>query len=366
MSNQMRPNFQVNSFLLFFMIHSAQLGIGILVFQRALVKEAGYDSWISVLLAGLMAHLSLFFIFRMLKYEHQDISEIHQFVYGKWLGRLFTLFIIVQFAWTGLTVLHAYIRIIQIWMFPQLPAWFPTLIILILAYYTIAGGFRVIVGMCFFKIILAFIITLPMFFTLSYAQWGNLSLVPVHTMTELWNATKAVTFNYAGMITILVYYPFIQEGQKSKSYAYLGNAATTFLYLIVTFMCFLFYSENQLKITIWPFLTMTKTVSFTIIERFELVFVAAWVLVIVPIVIQNLWCASRLAKKVFKVKQKYPLILFMMIYVIASHFIDDSEEVRFLYEWNAKYAFYVSYVYTLVLFLGYMLIRKIKSRSQPS
>ncbi|HWO95864.1 MAG TPA: GerAB/ArcD/ProY family transporter [Bacillus sp. (in: firmicutes)] len=366
MSNQIKPNFQVNPFFLFFLIHSAQLGIGILTFQRMLVKEAGYDSWISVLLAGLMAHLSLFFIFRMLKYEHQDISDIHQFVYGKWLGKCFTLIITIQFIWTGLTVLHAYIRIIQIWMFPKLPTWFPTLLILVLAYYTITGGFRVIVGMCFFKIILAFIITLPMFFTLVYAQWRNLSLIPVHTMTELWNATKGITFNYAGMTTILVYYPFIKEGQKSKKYAYLGNAATTFLYLIVTLMCFMFYSEKQLKITIWPFLVMTKTVSFTIIERFDLVFVAAWLLVVVPIVIQNLWCSSRLAKQVFKVKQKYPLILFMIIYVIVSHFVDDGQEVRALYEWNAKFAFYVSYAYIFILFLEYMLIRRIKSWSQPS
>lgn len=356
----------MNSFLLFFMIHSAQLGIGILAFQRAIVKEAGYDSWISVLLAGLLAHLSLFFIFRMLKYEHQDISEIHQFVYGKWLGKWFTLIIMAQFIWTGQTILYAYVRIIHIWMFPFLPTWFPTLMILVLAYYTIAGGFRVIAGMCFFKIILAFIITLPMFFTLDYVRWGHLSLIPTHTINELWNATKSVTFNYTGMITILVYYPFIKEGQKSKSYAYLGNAATTFLYLIVTFMCFLFYSEKQLKITIWPFLTMTKIISFNIIQRFDLVFIAAWVLVIIPIVIQNLWCASRLAKQVFEVKQKYPLILFMIIYVIVSHFVDDSREVRFLYEWNAKFAFYVSYSYILVLFLGYMLMRKIKGRSQSS
>lgn len=366
MSTQIKPSFQVNSFLLFFMIHSSSIGVGILSFPRVIVKEAGYDSWIGVIVAGLMVHLSLFFMFRMLKYEHQDLSHIHRFVYGKWLGKLFTFVFIIQFVWSGLVILRGYVRIMQIWLFPELPTWLPTLMILALLYYTIAGGFRVIVGMCFFKVIFSAIITFPVFFTLGDAHFGNLSLIPIHTMKELWDATKAMAFSYSGFETVLVYYPFIKDGQQSKRYAYLGNAATTLLYLSVAFMCFLFYSEKQLHTVLWPYLTMSSSLSFPIIQRFELVFVSFWVLVIIPAVIQYLWSASRLAKDVFKVKQKYPLLLFMMILVVISHFIDDVHKFEMLGNWNGKFAFYLSYVYIPILSLGYTLMRKVKRQSQSS
>ncbi|WP_078413099.1 GerAB/ArcD/ProY family transporter [Priestia abyssalis] len=366
MSNQVKPSFQVNSFLLFFLIHSSQVGVGILLFQRSIVKEAGYDSWIGIVLAGLMAHLSLFFMFRMLKYEHQDISQVHQFVYGKWLGRLFTSLFIIEFTWSGLAILRDYVRLLQIWIFPDLPTWIPTCLILALLYYTIAGGFRVMAGMSFFKVMFTFAIILPMFFTLGYAHFGNLSLIPTHTMKELWDATTSMSFSYAGFETILVYYPFIKEGQKSKSYAYLGNAATTLLYLLTAFMCFIFYSEKQLTTLIWPYLTMASNLEFSTIQRLETIFVSTWVLVIAPAVIQHLWCASRLTKNMFKVKQKYPLIFFMIIIVVMSNIIDDSQEWDLIRDWNGKIAFYQNYVYIPVLFFGYLLMRKVKHTSPSS
>lgn len=366
MSNQVKPSFQVNPFLVFFMIHSPQVGVGILTFPRSIAKEAGYDSWIGIIAAGLMTHLSLFLIFRLLKHEHQSLSHIHQFVYGKWLGRLFTLLFIIQFLWSGLAILREYVRVMQVWMFPLLPTWLPTLLILILLYYTIAGGFRVMVGMCFFKVIFSAIITFPVFFTLGDVEFGNFSFIPIHTVKELWGATQTMAFSYIGFEMILVYYPFIQEGKKSKKYAYLANAATTLLYLVVTFMCFLFYSEKQLSTVIWPYLKLSSSLEFSMIQRFEFVFISAWVLVIVPAVILYLWCASRLAKEVFKVKQKYPLLLFMVIYIVISQFVDDSHELQLLEKWSGKVAFYLNYVYLPVLFVLYMLMRKMKRPSASS
>ncbi|HWO97814.1 MAG TPA: GerAB/ArcD/ProY family transporter [Bacillus sp. (in: firmicutes)] len=365
MSNQVKSTYQVSPFMVFFMIHSAQVGVGILTFPRSIAKEAGYDSWLGVIVAGLLTHLSLFIIFRLLKHEHQGLSNIHRFVYGKWLGRLFTFVFIVQFLWSGLAILREYVRVIQVWMFPSLPTWLPTLLILVLLYYTIAGGFRVMVGMCFFKVIIAAIITFPVFFTLRDAALGNFSFIPVHAMKEIWSAAKTMAFSYIGFEMILVYYPFIQKGQKSKKYAYLANATTTLLYLVVTFMCFLFYSEKQLSAVIWPYLKLSSSLEFSIIQRFEYIFVSAWILVIVPCVILYLWCASRLAKDIFKVKQKYPLLLFMLIYVVISHFVDDSEEFQLLGSWSGKFAFYTNYVYIPVLFILYMVMRKIK-RPSPS
>ncbi|MDQ0243145.1 spore germination protein (amino acid permease) [Bacillus fengqiuensis] len=366
MSNQVRPSYQVSPFLVFFMIHSAQVGVGILTFPRSIAKEAGYDSWIGIIAAGLMTHLSLFFIFQLLKREHHSLSHIHHFVYGKWLGRLFTFLFIIQFLWSGLAILREYVRVIQVWMFPSLPTWLPTLLILILLYYTISGGFRVMVGMCFFKVIVAAIITLPVFFTLGDADLGKLSLIPYHSMKELWGATKTMSFSYIGFEMVLAYYPFIQEGPKSKKYAYLANAATTLLYLAVAFMCFFFYSEKQLSAVIWPYLTMSSSLEFSMIQRFELVFVSVWVLVIVPCVILYLWCASRLAKEVFKVKQKYPLLIFMLSYLVVSHFIDDSHEFQLFGSWSGKVAFYLNYFYIPALFVLYMLMRKIKRPSSSS
>jgi spore germination protein (amino acid permease) len=366
MATQIGSSNQVNGFMLFFIIHSSQVGIGILTFQKALVEKAGYDSWIGILAGGLMTHFSLFCIYWMLKDKQHDIEAIHRFIYGKWIGKFFTLFFIAQYVWSALTILRVYIRVLEVWMFPGIPTWFPTLLILLLIYYAVSGGFRVIVGLCFFEVMMSLWIVVTLFFPLKYANFGNLSLIPTHSFSEIWAATQIMAFSYIGFETVLVYYPFIKDGQRSRVYAYLGNAVTVLLYLFVTLICFVFFSEEQLTRTIWPYLTVAKVISFSMIQRVEFVIISLWVLVVIPNLILYLWCASRLAKQLFKVKQKYPLFLFMAIVLAVSQIVEDSQDFDMLSRMNGEFSFYINYVYIPLLFLLYLAVRKWKTSTESS
>ncbi|WP_199795793.1 GerAB/ArcD/ProY family transporter, partial [Bacillus thuringiensis] len=43
--------YQISPIYVFFLIHSAQFGAGVLGFARIVAKKAGYDAWIGVVLA---------------------------------------------------------------------------------------------------------------------------------------------------------------------------------------------------------------------------------------------------------------------------------------------------------------------------
>src|SRR3954469_3851102 len=58
---------KISPFLVFFLITSMQFGVGILGFQRFIAKSAGYDAWMSIILAGLMIHIILWMMLKMLK-----------------------------------------------------------------------------------------------------------------------------------------------------------------------------------------------------------------------------------------------------------------------------------------------------------
>ncbi len=112
--------YKVSPFLAFFLVHSIQVGVGILSFQRIVAESAGNDSWIPVILAGIIVHVYIWFIYKILGYGNGDLITIHYDLFGKWLGGLLSLVWIIYFWLIGITVLRSFIEIVQVWMFPDI------------------------------------------------------------------------------------------------------------------------------------------------------------------------------------------------------------------------------------------------------
>lgn len=60
--------YQVSPIYVFFLIHSAQFGAGVLGYSRIIAKKAGYDGWIGVVLAGFFLHILMWMMYRMLSW----------------------------------------------------------------------------------------------------------------------------------------------------------------------------------------------------------------------------------------------------------------------------------------------------------
>ncbi|WP_337988282.1 GerAB/ArcD/ProY family transporter [Lysinibacillus macroides] len=77
---QLNPKDMVNTYLLFFVMHSAQIGVGVQGFQRIVFQDAKHDAWISVLLAGIATHIVTFFMIKTLEiYGANDLYGYCQY-----------------------------------------------------------------------------------------------------------------------------------------------------------------------------------------------------------------------------------------------------------------------------------------------
>ena len=154
MHNTIKEENQVSPSFLFFLVHSTQIGVGILGFQRYIIKGAGYEAWISIFLAAISVCILLAMIFNILTRENSDIVDIHRLYFGKYLGGALTLAASAYYFIFALTIYRTYVEILQIWMFPQLETWIVSLVYLPIIYYTVSGGIRVITGIAFFGVML--------------------------------------------------------------------------------------------------------------------------------------------------------------------------------------------------------------------
>ncbi|WP_260871609.1 spore germination protein [Bacillus sp. X1(2014)] len=356
----MNKRHQVSPYLVFFIVYSSQVGIGILGFQRTIAAKAGYDAWMGVLLAGCLVQLFIWMMFKLLEKADGDIVDVHSKVFGNILGKFFSFIIMIYYWMASLSVLLGFIEIIQVWMFPTLPSWILSSLILVSVYYCVSGGFRVVVGVSLMSFIFPQITLIALYiFPLKVAHFTNLLPIMNHSFLDMLDAVKSSMYTLAGTETLLMFYPFIRDPKSSKKFAHIAVLFTTLLYTLSAIVSLTFYSERQLKETIWPELTLIKIIRLSYLERFEYIYISMYLIIVTALIALLLWCSTRGLKRIFKKKQKNFLIILSLLSVVISQTINEQ-----LYETLGKYVtqmnLWIFYGYIPILLIMFIILRRRK------
>lgn len=365
MNVKIKEQFLVSSFFTFFLITTSQTGVGLLSFQNSIVKIAGRDSWISVLITGLFFHIILWMMYKILtdsdSNSSNDIISLHVFCFGKYIGNFLSILMACYFIVIAIVVFCNYILILHVWAFPNIKVWELGLFIALINYYIVSGGFRVLTGISFLGTItpiLLFMIFL--FFPIQYAKFNNLLPIFNLSLLDLLKSSKVSSIIFIGFESLLVYFPLIKNAKKSAKWAHLGVLYTTILYTLVAIISILFFSQGQLLHSAWPTLVITKIIEFPFIERFEYIFIFSWLFVVVPTMCIPLWCTTRIVKRISKVKPRIPLTISISIMIIVSYFLDTPSKIQLLSDIVSNIGFYFLVCYIPLLFLITLAIRRLK------
>lgn len=237
-------------------------------------------------------------------------------------------------------------------MFPLMKTWQIGSIFLILIYYIVSSGFRVIAGICFWGTVIPILILVPLnLFAIDYADINHILPLLNHSLTEILGSSKNMVFQYLGFEALLMFYPFLKNPKKSKKWAHLCVFFITFLYLCIAFLTFLYFSEEYLKHTNWPTISIMKIAELPIIERFETVVVSIWFLLFLPNICMKLWAACRGAKKIINIKQKTILIFFLILILFIGNLIENKDQIQNLSLLFSKVGLYLIFIYIPFLYL---------------
>ncbi len=362
MGSNIQERFRVSNGMAFFLIHTMQIGIGLLGYERYIAINAEYDSWISIIITGVSIHLILWMMYSMLNKEKGDLIAIHTRAYGHYIGKFFSFLFAIYFLLMGATVLRSYLEVVQVWMYPDLQEPIFLIFFAVLLYYTISAGFKTVTGIAFFGVILPSFLIFFLFFPLQYSDWDYLQPVFNHSIKDILLSSKAATLEYIGFEVILILYPFLKKPEKSQKWGQFGILFSTFLYVIVAIVTFSYFSQEQLGRTIWATLSMFKIVEFPFVERFEYLAIAVWALIIFPNICISLWCAGRTLKRAFHIRQRGSLIVMLLIVYVLQLLIPDRETTDLFITTVSRVGFYLIYFYTPFLFIVFHLQSRRRSR----
>ncbi|WP_299095666.1 GerAB/ArcD/ProY family transporter [uncultured Metabacillus sp.] len=342
----------INAYMVFFIIHTAQIGVGIIGVPRIIFLESKQDAWIVVLFAGIIINLLIWVMFQILsRFENKDLYQIHCTVFGEKIGKLFNFVLTIYFIIAYYSIMNSYIEMALSWGYEGIYEWVGSFILIFISVYAVMGGFRVIVGICFLTFLLTIWLVFVIYQPLDHVQWIRISPVFNSNLTELSRGIFRSTYTMLGFETLFFIYPFIKEKNKVHFFAQLAVVFTTCLVCMVTLLSVIYFSPAQLEKTIWPSLTMLSIVKFPFVERFEYIAISFWILVILPNLSLFLWIATRGLKDVFRIKQKYAVWIISVILWILSFVVTERVENNTFIDVVTLTGFYLWFCYPLFLYI---------------
>lgn len=360
---QLSPKDMINAYLLFFVIHGAQVGVGIHGFQRIVYQEARQDAWISVLLAGLATHIIAYCMIKTLEaYGSNDLYGIQQDIYGKWIGNFLNSIYILYCFVAFFSVLQNYLEVIQTWIFPGLATWFLSGTLILITIYACTGGLRVVVGVAFFAIMLALWIIPMLLFPLKFSSLESLFPILEADISSILKGAKSMAFTIIGFEILQIIYPFVKDKENVKKHVHLGLLFTTVIYLIVILVSLTYYSEGKLEKTIWATLTLFSFISFPFMERFEFVAVCFWMLIILPNLCLFMWAAYRGAIRVFNISEKKFVWIFGVLIFLGTLMVQSRTEINSINTHFGEISIYIVFIYPIFLYLATILKKKLTTK----
>lgn len=355
---------QIRAFYLFYIMFGIQVGAGFLSAPRHVFKEAQQDAWISILIAYFFMLLTTMVMFKILsRYENADIFGIQVHIFGNWFGKLLGGILILFFTSELLSILLSYIEIVQIFIYPTMPSFVMGLLMLILVFYSVIGGIRIVTGVVFLFVILS-----PWFFPLLYdpiLRMESSHFLPIleASTTDLLKGARTTAYSFLGLEILFVIYPFIDNKERAKMPTYLGLTASALVILITTIISIGYFSPNDFDLLIWPVVILFKSVSFTFMERFDYFVVAEWMMVTLPTAILLMWAITFGTKRLFQIKEKTTLTVVSLILLPLFSLINTITEVQKVSQLVGRIGFWIAFVYPFIL-LPIVLIKTKRSKEK--
>lgn len=348
-----------------FLIHGAQVGIGVLQLPRILAEKAGTDGWIPIIF-GWMASVAagLIMIQIMKKYPEGTLLDLCTKYFGKWAGKAIALLTALYFAYSGFIIFQRAILFIQVWILPGVDG-YVLMILFAIPTYTIArNGFRIIGR--YAELVFFITLWMPFFYWVALRENHHwIHLLPLFKdMKKVLSATQSTSYSFYGFELTFLLYPFLQKKQKASIGIIIANSLTMLVFLFVTIACFVFFSPDQITLFNEPTVSILKVVEFRFLERMEIIFLAFYLMVLsrtwMPYMYGATFCTSWLFGK--QDHSKHLLLLLLLMVMFMYFVVPTFNQNDLLQGLSAKIAFPFIYIIPLFLWIYLSIHERIRGR----
>lgn len=299
-----------------FLINGTQVGTGVLSLPRILAEKAGTDGWIAILIGWFFsAAASIFLVKTCEKYPDETLIEILIRLFGKIVGKAVVIVYIMYFAFYAWSIFVNGSLYIKAWFLPKTPNYIILLLFSIPTFIVARNGVRVLAR--YSELSFYMVMWIPLFFLIPLRDGNWLHFLPV--LKEGWrpvlSAVPTTVFSFLGFEVAFFLYPFLQKKQHAVLGITIANTLTMLFYVLVTIASFAYFSPDGIIEFNQPVLNLLKLIEFRFLERFDMVLLAIYLIVVstawIPCVFITAFCSSQLLGK--QDHSRHVIILLLII-----------------------------------------------------
>ncbi|MXQ52187.1 GerAB/ArcD/ProY family transporter [Shimazuella alba] len=292
-----------------FLIYKTQIGVGVLTLPHDLFVISGSDGWIAIIIGWMISTIVSFLIINTLeKNPDETLFDLLPRYFGKWLGKIILVCWILYALFAASYSFMYTVYLIKVWVLPNTNPVLIGLLFIIPIYQITRLGLPMISRYAEFT----FLITIWMYpiilITAQEGIWLNLMPIARDGFLPILKSTPVTALSFLGFEMAFVLYPRLQNKKKAFKGILLANTMTAIVLIMVTVLSYIRLSETELAFAVWPTLDLIKLVHFPFLERLEIIFISAYIIILFMSVIPYLHMALIGSSNLFQRSIKKPLL----------------------------------------------------------
>ncbi|AOT70298.1 GerAB/ArcD/ProY family transporter [Geosporobacter ferrireducens] len=308
------------------------IGIGVISLPRTIAVEAGTASWLALLIATLLIIASKLIILKILEYfPDQNIRDIAFILTGKGIGTIVTLMYILYFLLFTIGTVSFTATAVNTWMLPLTPIFVLLFIILGVTAFLALQGVEGVARFC--TTLLIFNVGSVVMVTIASIPYIKIFHIQPVFHTDFIHLSKGVGssfLSFFGGEVLFIFYKYTQNKNKIKSMVVKSLTFVGLLYTGLVTLTIGFFGIDQLKILIYPVISLFKSLHLRLIipERLELVFLMLWMAAAsTTIGVFFFSCCYLIKQLIPKLKFGYIVLMVSLVCLTTGAYIPNIEVI---------------------------------------
>lgn len=276
-----KPSESITTLQYIFILNGAQVGTGVLSLPRELAEKAGTDGWMAIVLSWLIGTAAGFvWIKTMQQFPDSSPPELFKRLYGSIVGKLITAAFALYFTFFVWIVQVKAMLYIKAWLLPKTPSYLILLLFAVPTFMVASKGMRIVGRLS--ELVVYMTLWMPLVFFIPLGDGSLLHLLPLFKdgFVPVVQAVELTIYSMIGFELAAFLYPYLQKKQYAVHGMVAANTLTMLINLFVTLVCFVYFSPSEIKQYNQPALNFLKGIEFRFLERFDMIFLGFYLIVV--------------------------------------------------------------------------------------
>lgn len=359
---------QFDSYQLLVILLCSMVGAGVLQLPAGVAESTGSESWIVVIIGGILTILCVFLICKAGSvFNGEGLVDASKTIFGKVLGTILVLPIPLCLFIGNCVESRIFSITVKVFLLRKTP--YPLVLIpfILIVMFLIRGELKHIIR--FLQFVLPFIVVIIValnILTIPGTDITNLLPVLQKKPSDYLDGLLSTIFSFLGIVALLALYPYLKKRDFKSTFkiSFIGVASVAVMYTAIVILCLGKLGIGETKWYIYPTVSLIKSASVPggFLERLEGILMCTWVVIEYSTMAITVYAMAVVIADIFKFKSTRHIvtILIPLIYMLSASFTTSLDILEVSEINNIFLGLYSMFVFPALLYIVY----KIKKRKR--